>query len=277
MTRLMSKPEIVSIHELNKYSLGSYSSFDSSSPTDSKKNNEEFETQIRQLTQQVEHLSIANARLKRANRMLKMESDKKVDEKTVELKQALKRLLEQNIRLQRSNRLLKDDSDTLREELRNIKQDHIRDMTQVGPEYEYLVQVVNILYRQLLTNKPQCAQTCCYTNKQITDKDKHACRPTVQSNLSRGKIQLENEKLKDKLDSLMQENELLTELIKEKERDNKELKEELKIKDDIVQQLEYDFKQMESEVNDLQKDICYNHPSAESSLSEILSFPSVPI
>ncbi|RCH77956.1 hypothetical protein CU097_001472 [Rhizopus azygosporus] len=118
MTRLMSKPEIVSIHELNNYSLGSYSSFDSSSPTDSKKNNEEFETQIRQLTQQVEHLSIANARLKRANRMLKMESDKKVDEKTVELKQALKKLLEQNIRLQRSNRLLKDDSDTLRVSLR---------------------------------------------------------------------------------------------------------------------------------------------------------------
>lgn len=141
----------------------------------------------------------------------------------------------------------------IKEELRNIKQDHIRDMTQVGPEYEYLVQVVNILYRQLLTNKPQCAQTCCYTNKQITDKDKHACRPTVQSNLSRGKIQLENEELRDKLDSLIQENELLTELIKEKERDNKELKEELKIKDDIVQQLEYDFKQMESEVDDLQK------------------------
>lgn len=69
------------------------------------------ETRLKQLYQQIEQLSLSNARLVRANRILKLDCDRIVDEKTHELKQALKLSIEQNIRLQRSNRLLKDDYD----------------------------------------------------------------------------------------------------------------------------------------------------------------------
>jgi regulator of replication initiation timing len=67
------------------------------------------ETRLKQLYNQVEQLSLSNARLVRANRILKLDCDRIVDEKTTELKQALKLSIEQNIRLQRSNRLLQDD------------------------------------------------------------------------------------------------------------------------------------------------------------------------
>lgn len=118
MTQLMStsiKPDIVPIHNISSYSISSYSSFESpTSPTEPKIKNEDQEARIRQLNQQIDHLTVTNARLKRANHILKTDSDRRVEEETVELKQALKNLVEQNIRLQRSNRLLRDDMDTLR-------------------------------------------------------------------------------------------------------------------------------------------------------------------
>ncbi|KAG1463300.1 hypothetical protein G6F46_000629 [Rhizopus delemar] len=118
MTQFMStsiKPDIVPIHNISSYSISSYSSFESpTSPTEPKIKNEDQEARIRQLNQQIDHLTVTNARLKRANHILKTDSDRRVEEETAELKQALKNLVEQNIRLQRSNRLLRDDMDTLR-------------------------------------------------------------------------------------------------------------------------------------------------------------------
>ena len=131
-------------------------------------------------------------------------------------------------------------------------------MTHTGPEYEYLVQMVNALYQQLLSSKPQCLNTCCYTGKPIEIKEeRHVCRPAIQSDVPAGRIQsrleVDNQQLKENMERLQSEKETLTELINDKEEDNKILRHELKLKDDIVKQLEYDFQQMELEVNDLQK------------------------
>lgn len=109
------KPDIVPLHNISNYSLSSYSSFESpSSPTEPRIKDEEQDARQRQLIQQIDHLKVTNVRLKRANSILKTESDRRVEEETTGLKQALKSLVEQNIRLQRSNRLLRDDFDTLR-------------------------------------------------------------------------------------------------------------------------------------------------------------------
>ncbi|KAI9252238.1 hypothetical protein EDC94DRAFT_651699 [Helicostylum pulchrum] len=250
---LSIKDDHLPYHELSNYTLqhhDSFSSFESSSQR--KIQAGDGETLLKQLYNQIEQLSLSNARLVRANRTMKLDCDKIIQEKTTELKQALKTSVEQNIRLQRSNRLLKDDYQIQSEELNNIKTDQIRKMKQVGPEYEYLVQI------------------------------EHTCRPIVKSHIQSGSIatrlEQENNQLRDGMDILMNDRDALYQLLKDKEEDNQTLKHELQVKDDIVKQLENDFEKMELEVTDLQKDWCYNNNiSPDSTFSELHSFPSVPI
>ena len=54
-------------------------------------------------------MTLSNIRLLRANRILKLDCDRIVEEQTSELKEEISHLLSQNVRLQRSNRLLQDD------------------------------------------------------------------------------------------------------------------------------------------------------------------------
>lgn len=136
-------------------------------------------------------------------------------------------------------------------------------MKNVGPEYEYLVQVINLLYRQL-AGKSNCTETCCFTEKPTTDlsltQDKlplHVCRPIVKSHIQSGNIasllEKENNQLRDGMDILINDRDALYQLLKDKEEDNETLKYELQVKDDIVKQLENDFENMELQVSDLQK------------------------
>ncbi|KAL9559009.1 hypothetical protein PS6_001001 [Mucor atramentarius] len=309
---LSMKDDIIPFSTLNSnYSIhDSFASFDSSTssstPTTTTSriiHNGDQETRIKQLHNQVEQLSLSNARLVRANRILKLDCDRIVEETTADLKQALKLSVEQNIRLQRANRLLRDDYLSQTEELNNIKMEQIRKMANVGPEYEYLVQVINLLYRQL-AGKPDCESTCCFTDKPLdsssslivspqTDNNemKHVCRPQVKShNIPAGgmasALEQENNRLRDGMDILIDDRDALYQLLKDKEEDNETLKYELKVKDDIVKQLEHDFEKMELEVTDLQKDWYHKTShgdnksneirSPESSFSELHSFPSVP-
>lgn len=115
---LSMKDDIIPFSTLNSnYSIhDSFASFDSSTssstPTTTTSriiHNGDQETRIKQLHNQVEQLSLSNARLVRANRILKLDCDRIVEETTADLKQALKLSVEQNIRLQRANRLLRDD------------------------------------------------------------------------------------------------------------------------------------------------------------------------
>lgn len=163
--------------------------------------------------------------------------------------------------------------------------EQIRKMTNVGPEYEYLVQVINLLYRQL-AGKSDCETTCCFTEKplysssslivspqkqQDNDEMKHICRPEIKShNIPAGglasALELENNQLRDGMDILIDDRDALYQLLKDKEEDNETLKYELKVKDDIVKQLENDFEKMELEVTDLQKVILVCCASCSSTL-----------
>lgn len=136
-------------------------------------------------------------------------------------------------------------------------------MKNVGPEYEYLVQVINLLYRQL-AGKSNCQGTCCFTDKSTVDSDtiiqetlqQHVCRPIVKTHIQSGSmasvLEKENNQLRDGMDILINDREALYLLLKDKEEDNETLKYELQVKDDIVKQLENDFENMELQVSDLQ-------------------------
>ncbi|OBZ80970.1 hypothetical protein A0J61_10982 [Choanephora cucurbitarum] len=214
----------------------------------------EHETMLKHLYSQIEQLTLSNARLVRANRVLKLDCDRIVEERTAELQEALKTSVEQNIRLQRANRILQDEYAHQTDKLNHVQQDQIRQMKNVGPEYEYLVQVIHLLYRQLAGKAP-CD---CYPNeKQASVDNRHRCRPIIRSHVSGGNLAIaleqENHQLRDGIDRLMEDRDALYQLLKDKEEDNETLKHELKVKDDIVKQLENDFEKMELEVTDLQK------------------------
>ncbi|CAO3613424.1 unnamed protein product [Cunninghamella echinulata] len=203
-----------------------------------------------------------------------------------------------NVQLQRNNRLLMDDMLVKTEEISNLKNDQIRQMKNVGPEYEYLVQMIHLLYRQL-DGKTSCDKTCCYTNLPLSQgfsvltlppeesKDQkpeaqHICRPVIHSNISSGdlasSLQKENHSLRQEIVKIKADHEELYHLINEKDEVAEVLKSELRMKDAIVTQLEKDFERMELEVLDLQKDWHYpDRIKSESSFSDIHhAFPLPP-
>ncbi|KAL1934587.1 hypothetical protein VTP01DRAFT_6769 [Rhizomucor pusillus] len=261
----------------------------------------DVEARLRQLENENEKLTLSNIRLLRANRILKLDSDRIVDEQTTDLKEEISQLKLQNVRLQRSNRLLRDDLDTHREKLNRLRDEQIRKMTTVGPEYEYLVQIVNLLYRQI-QGQATCDKTCCFTNLPLSQgfsvltlppeseeqrpQPQHICRPSIQSHNSSGSLacvmEKENAALRKEIEELQTERDRLRELLNDKEEDIETLKRELRMKDDIVTQLEKDFERMEIEVIDLQKDVRGGSRStpataaATSSYTDINAFPVPP-
>lgn len=178
-------------------------------------------------------------------------------------------------------------------EKNQVREDQIRNMKTVGPEYEYLVQIINLLYRQVkfplcnkyrrvfnhtkfmqLQGKATCDKTCCFTDKPLSEgfsvltlppddsdeqeaKPQHICRPSIRSHITSGDLAVakehENSRLRQDIESMKADRDALDQLIQEKEEDIQMLKNELQMKDTIVSQLEKDFERMEVEVVDLQK------------------------
>src|SRR4051794_22390906 len=110
----------------------------------------ESSTRIRQLESQVESLTLQTVKLQRVNRLLKIDADNLIKEKTKGLEEQIAGLTLQNVRLQRANRLLMEDLEERTKEVNQIREDAIIKMNAVGPEYEYLVQMVNLLHRQVI-------------------------------------------------------------------------------------------------------------------------------
>ncbi|KAI9318542.1 hypothetical protein BX666DRAFT_1929085 [Dichotomocladium elegans] len=249
-----------------------------------------LENRLRQLEKENEELTLSNVRLLRTNRILKLDSDRLVDEQINELKEEIKHLQFQNVRLQRSNRLLQQDLNEYRAEMNKTRGDQIRKMKTVGPEYEYLVQIINLLYRQL-HGQSTCEKTCCFTNKPISQgfsvltlppdgsdeqqaRPQHICRPSIRSHITAGDlaaaVERENAGLREEIAQLRCQTETLNQVIQEKEEDMQMLKNELQMKDTIVTQLEKDFERMEVEVVDLQK----ASPTEEKSYLCIAAMPA---
>lgn len=112
----------------------------------------ESSTRIRQLESQVESLTLQTVKLQRVNRLLKIDADNLIKEKTKGLEEQIAGLTLQNVRLQRANRLLMEELEDRTKEVNQIREDAIIKMNAVGPEYEYLVQMVNLLHRQVIVN-----------------------------------------------------------------------------------------------------------------------------
>ncbi|KAI8882307.1 hypothetical protein K501DRAFT_251708 [Backusella circina FSU 941] len=237
------------------------------------------DTRTRQLEAQIEQLTLQNVKLQRTNRLLKVDTDNLIEQKTRPLEQTIRDLTMANVRLQRASRLLQMEVEEKKSELNTYKQNQILKMKSVGPEYEFLVQMVNLLQRQI-TGKPTCEDTCCFTMQPIDQSTmvmtlpsteyeeedeedeveaQHICRPIIHSTISQGSyaMELENKiiRLEQFIDELEQEKEQMTRQNGYKDNDVDTLKKELKIKDDIVSQLEQDFMGLEDQIEHLQKEL----------------------
>ncbi|KAI7886431.1 hypothetical protein K492DRAFT_233445 [Lichtheimia hyalospora FSU 10163] len=231
-------------------------------------------TRARQLEAQIETLTLQNVKLQRTNRLLKVDTDNLVKQKTQPLEQTIRELTLSNVQLQRATRLLQQEVEEKSTTLENFKREQIMQMKSVGPEYEYLVQMVNLLHRQISGNAT-CDDTCCFTlqpinqstmvmtlppeNEQEDMEAQHICRPVVHSSISQGSyaIELENKilRLEQLIEELDAEKEQLLRQQAYKDADVETLKRELRLKDDIVSQLEGDFLNLEEQLACLQKEL----------------------
>lgn len=110
------------------------------------------DTRIRQLEAQIEQLTLQNVKLQRINRLLKIDADNLLEQTTNPLYKTIEELTISNIKLQRTSRLLRQELDEKSEQMNKMQQNQILKMKSVGPEYEFLVQNINLLQRQV--NKP---------------------------------------------------------------------------------------------------------------------------
>ncbi|KAG2221142.1 hypothetical protein INT45_004451 [Circinella minor] len=231
-------------------------------------------TRARQLENQIESLTLQNVKLQRTNRLLKVDTDNLIKQKTQPLQETIRDLTLTNVQLQRATRLLQQDLDEKTVSLENFKREQIMQMKSVGPEYEYLVQMVNVLHRQISGN-PTCDETCCFTlepisqstmvmtlppeNEQQEMEAQHICRPIVHSSISQGSyaMELENKilRLEQVIEELDTEKDQILRQQTYKDNDIETLKRELRIKDDIVSQLEGDFLNLEEQLARLQQEL----------------------
>lgn len=107
------------------------------------------DTRTRQLEAQIEQLTLQNVKLQRTNRLLKVDTDNLIEQKTSPLEKTIQELTVANVRLQRATKLLQQELDEKTNQLNNYKQNQILQMKSVGPEYEFLVQNINLLQRQV--------------------------------------------------------------------------------------------------------------------------------
>jgi predicted RNase H-like nuclease (RuvC/YqgF family) len=111
------------------------------------------DTRTRQLEAQIEQLTLQNVKLQRTNRLLKVDTDNLIEQKTSPLEKTIQELTIANVKLQRASRLLQQELDEKSHQLNTYKQNQILQMKSVGPEYEFLVQNINLLQRQVSIDK----------------------------------------------------------------------------------------------------------------------------
>lgn len=99
---------------------------------------------------QIESLTLQNVKLQRTNRLLKIDTDNLIKQKTQPLEKTIRELTLANVQLQRATRLLQQELEEKTQSLERFKLEQITQMKSVGPEYEFLVQMVNLLHRQVI-------------------------------------------------------------------------------------------------------------------------------
>ncbi|OZJ05510.1 hypothetical protein BZG36_01915 [Bifiguratus adelaidae] len=248
-------------------------------------------TRIRLLENQIESLTMQNIKLQRTNRLLKVDADKFIKESTQALENEVATLRAQNVRFQRLYRLTKAEYEQLQEDMREYKAKEIQRMRHAGPEYEYLVQMINLLQHQV-HGDIQCNGKCVYTDTPITAEnvimtappdgegdhsdllEQHICRPVISSwNNGKSMTAKLTEKVSELEAMLEKMDEVKSELLRQledKDVDLDMLKRELVSKDRILAELEDGFISLQKRIGAMQP-LVEQNASEEGKLRDSLT------
>ncbi|KAI8060491.1 hypothetical protein BC940DRAFT_323254 [Gongronella butleri] len=191
----------------------------------------------------IEQLTLENAKLQRANRLLKVASERRVAEHLEPLDRRIEALTEANVRWQRAARLLQQDLDDTRLQFQQWKQRVLANSQWMGPEYQFLVKIIHVLQLQAQGNGDDEWETRDTNEPSVTQLQQAMCenyRLLASPNEQRvQQLEMDLQAAHDLLDE--QSHDILT------------LKNELQHKDHLVSSLEKELNAMDDRLDELQE------------------------
>ncbi|ORX60586.1 hypothetical protein DM01DRAFT_1404825 [Hesseltinella vesiculosa] len=191
----------------------------------------------------VEQLTLENAKLQRANRLLKVDTERRVAEQLEPLDRRIETLTIANIRWQRSARLLQQELDDAKSQFDQWKLRALTNSQWMGPEYQFLVNTVNALQHQAQGKNEDCWEARAAADPTMTQLRKLLYQ---EHNLLASPNQ-------QRVQDLEQELQLAQELLDEQAYDILTLKTELQHKNQLVTSLEKEINAMDDRLDELQE------------------------
>ncbi|KAI8092744.1 uncharacterized protein BX664DRAFT_371565 [Halteromyces radiatus] len=189
----------------------------------------------------IETLTLENAKLQRANRLLKVDRENWLEKRIKPLDQHIRDLTMSNVRWQRATRLLQQELQEAKDQLTQWKRSQWQSkiVCTGSSEYQFLVDMIHHLQSQI--HKQSTFNEIGENTTMTTECNDILSNKQVDGYLMEKIQQLEQ----DLAEALKQ--------LKEQENDKLALTSELLKKDELVTQLEKDFMTMSQQLNSLQK------------------------
>lgn len=105
----------------------------------------------------IEKLTLENAKLKRSNRLLKVDREDWLEKRIRPLDQHIRDLTAANVRWQRAAKLLQQDLLDSQQQMEEWKHKQVIQMPQMGCEYQFLVDMIYQLQTQVCTHTAICS------------------------------------------------------------------------------------------------------------------------
>ncbi|CAO3589333.1 unnamed protein product [Absidia cylindrospora] len=206
----------------------------------------------------IETLTLENAKLQRANRLLKVDREDWLEKRLKPLNQHIRELTVTNVRWQRAAKLLQQDVEEAQQQLADWKHYQVTRIPQMDPEYQFLVNMIYHLQSQI-NGRTTCKETNGNTMKsrsinhtdsqempeEISRKASHSACNTVSNwdelSLLVDKIHILEQNLDTTLKQLSQKNHALA-----------QLESELQNKNQLMTRLEKDFDEMNDQLQSWQ-------------------------
>ncbi|KAI8337727.1 hypothetical protein BC941DRAFT_470615 [Chlamydoabsidia padenii] len=216
----------------------------------------------------IEKLTLENAKLKRSNRLLKVDREDWLEERIRPLDQHIRDLTAANVRWQRAAKLLQQDLNDSQQQLENWKHQQVTQMPWMGCEYQFLVNMIHQLQTQI-TGSTTCKEgnngaristpTHPSGSMEMVNNisQRHGSPMTtsihpITSTSGYQKDWNEVSVLVDKVHSLEHDLNTTLQQLTEKQRNEDRLISELQAKNQLIQLLEKDFDELNTQVHSLQ-------------------------
>ncbi|KAI8328493.1 hypothetical protein BC941DRAFT_488909 [Chlamydoabsidia padenii] len=176
----------------------------------------------------IDHLTLENAKLQRANRLLKVDREEWLEKRIQPMEQHIRNLTISNVRWQRAANLLQQEVEECRDQMAALKLNQTL-YQKTGPEYDFLVNRIHQLQAQI----------------SMAHQEKRGGKLT---DITKSELFV----LLDKIHSLEQDLGRTLLQLAERDEDLAHCRSEISIKDQVMAQLQMDFDEIDKQVRSLQ-------------------------